>query len=57
MLTLTKAVCPGYTATSLNSFTGQQTVKEAAVVVVEKATLKHDGPTATFSDMHGDIAW
>jgi len=51
------AVCPGYTATNLNAYAGYQTVKEAAVVVVEKATLGDDGPTATFSDMHREIAW
>jgi len=50
-------VCPGYTATNLNAFAGFQSVKDAAVVVVDKATLGDDGPTATFSDMHGEIAW
>lgn len=50
-------VCPGYTATNLNAFDGYQSVQQGAVVVVEKATLGKDGPTATFSDMHGELAW
>ena len=49
--------CPGYTATDLNSFSGHRTVEEGARRAVELALLGADGPTGTFSDENGPVAW
>jgi len=51
------AVAPGFTATALNDFTGHQTVEQGAEVIVHAATLSQDGPTGSFFDKHGPIAW
>jgi len=51
------AVCPGYTATDLNDFAGVRTVEQGATAIVQAATLGADGPTGTFFDEEGPIAW
>lgn len=49
--------CPGYTATDLNGHSGPRTVAEAAREPVRLALLGPDGPTGTFSNDAGSIAW
>ena len=51
------AVDPGYTATDLNGHSGPQTVTEGTDAVVAMATIGADGPSGTFSDRHGAVAW
>jgi NAD(P)-dependent dehydrogenase (short-subunit alcohol dehydrogenase family) len=51
------AVDPGYTATDLNGHSGPQTVTEGTDAVVAMATIGADGPTGTFSDRDGSVAW
>jgi NAD(P)-dependent dehydrogenase (short-subunit alcohol dehydrogenase family) len=51
------AVCPGYTSTDLNNFAGLRTVDQGATVIVQAATLGADGPTGTYFDEDGVIAW
>lgn len=49
--------CPGHTATALNNFSGARTVEEGARQAVRFATLGDDGPTGTFADEDGPVAW
>jgi NAD(P)-dependent dehydrogenase (short-subunit alcohol dehydrogenase family) len=51
------AACPGHTATDLNGHSGQRTVDEAAKQPVRLALLGDDGPSGTFSNDAGTIAW
>ncbi|MFI7412122.1 SDR family NAD(P)-dependent oxidoreductase [Streptomyces sp. NPDC049627] len=51
------AVDPGYTATDFNGHSGPQTVTEGTDAIVELATIGADGPTGTFSDRNGQLAW
>ncbi|RWZ67773.1 SDR family NAD(P)-dependent oxidoreductase [Labedella populi] len=51
------AIDPGYTATDLNGNSGHQTVTEGTDAVVAMATIGADGPTGTFSDREGVIAY
>ncbi|MDT5203641.1 MAG: hypothetical protein QOD34_277 [Mycobacterium sp.] len=51
------AVDPGYTATDLNANSGPQTVTEGTDAIVAMATIGADGPTGTFTDRHGTVAW
>ncbi|MFD5947369.1 SDR family NAD(P)-dependent oxidoreductase [Streptomyces collinus] len=51
------AVDPGYTATDFNAHSGPQTVTEGTDAMVALATIGADGPTGTFSDRHGALAW
>jgi NAD(P)-dependent dehydrogenase (short-subunit alcohol dehydrogenase family) len=51
------AVDPGYTATDLNGRRGTQTVEEGAEVIVAMAEIDASGPTGTFTDRHGVVAW
>lgn len=51
------SVDPGYTATDLNGRAGHQTVTEGTDAIVGMATLGTDGPTGTFSDRMGVIAY
>ncbi|MEU1002296.1 SDR family NAD(P)-dependent oxidoreductase [Streptomyces tibetensis] len=51
------AADPGYTATDFNGHSGPQTVTEGTDVIVELATIGADGPTGTFRDRHGELAW
>ena len=50
-------VDPGYTATDLNGHSGPQTVTEGTDAVVVMATIGADGPTGTFTDREGSVAW
>ncbi|KAB8192008.1 SDR family NAD(P)-dependent oxidoreductase [Nonomuraea phyllanthi] len=54
---LVNAVCPGHTATEGNGFTGDRTAEQGAAIAVRMATLGPDGPTGTFADDQGPIAW
>ncbi len=51
------AAAPGYTATAMNNFSGTQTVAEGAIASVKLATLPEDGPTGSFLDKNGLVAW
>jgi NAD(P)-dependent dehydrogenase (short-subunit alcohol dehydrogenase family) len=57
------AVTPGevvnhkFTATDMNNHTGQLTVTEGTDPIIALATLGADGPTGTFVDRLGPIAW
>jgi len=51
------AIDPGYTATDLNGHNGYQTVTEGTDAIVAMATIGEDGPTGTFSDRDGVIAY
>jgi NAD(P)-dependent dehydrogenase (short-subunit alcohol dehydrogenase family) len=50
-------VDPGYTATDFNGHSGPQTVTEGTDAIVAMACLGADGPTGTFTDRHGAVAW
>ena len=50
-------VDPGYTATDLNGHSGPQTVTEGTDAVVAMATIDKDGPTGTYTDRDGSVAW
>jgi NAD(P)-dependent dehydrogenase (short-subunit alcohol dehydrogenase family) len=51
------AVDPGYTATDLNGRNGTQSVEEGTDAIVAMATLDPSGPTGTFVDRNGVVAW
>jgi NAD(P)-dependent dehydrogenase (short-subunit alcohol dehydrogenase family) len=51
------SIDPGYTATDLNGHNGNQTVTEGTDAIAAMATIGADGPTGTFSDRHGVIAY
>ena len=51
------SVCPGYNATDLNDDQGTQHPSEGAKVVVRAATLEADGPSGSFSNAGGPVAW
>jgi NAD(P)-dependent dehydrogenase (short-subunit alcohol dehydrogenase family) len=52
------AVEPGFTATELTPFSGAgQPVEKGAEVIVRMATLGKDGPTGTFMEGEGELAW
>jgi NAD(P)-dependent dehydrogenase (short-subunit alcohol dehydrogenase family) len=51
------AADPGYTATDFNGHSGPQTVTEGTDAIVELATIESDGPTGTFRDRYGAVAW
>ncbi|MEW4372407.1 SDR family oxidoreductase [Paenibacillus kandeliae] len=51
------AACPGFTSTALNNFAGTRTVEQGAHEAVRLAMLDSDGPTGTFSDEDGPVAW
>jgi NAD(P)-dependent dehydrogenase (short-subunit alcohol dehydrogenase family) len=46
-----------FTATDMNNHTGQLTVAEGTDPIVELAMLDADGPTGTFIDRLGPVAW
>lgn len=54
---LVNAVCPGFVATDLNHFRGVRNTTEGAVQAVRMATIPVDGPTGTFTDDEGPVAW
>jgi NAD(P)-dependent dehydrogenase (short-subunit alcohol dehydrogenase family) len=52
------AVEPGFTATDLTPFSGAgQPVEQGAEVIVRMATIGKDGPTGTFQEGEGELAW
>lgn len=52
------AVEPGFTATELTPFSGAgQPVEIGAAVIVRMATIGKDGPTGTFWENEGELAW
>ncbi len=52
------AVEPGFTATDLTPFSGSgQPVEKGAEVIVRMATIGKDGPTGTFQEGEGELAW
>jgi NAD(P)-dependent dehydrogenase (short-subunit alcohol dehydrogenase family) len=52
------AVEPGFTATDLTPFSGAgQPVEQGAEVIVRMATIGPGGPTGTFSEGEGELAW
>ena len=52
------AVEPGFTATDLTPFSGAgQPVEKGAEVIVRMATIGPNGPTATFQEGEGELAW
>lgn len=50
-------VDPGYTATDLNQHSGTQTVEQGTDAIVRLATIGKNGPTGTFQDAKGILAW
>jgi NAD(P)-dependent dehydrogenase (short-subunit alcohol dehydrogenase family) len=54
---LVNAVCPGFVATDLNNHRGVRTPAEGARSAVRMATAAPDGPTGTFTDDDGPVAW
>jgi NAD(P)-dependent dehydrogenase (short-subunit alcohol dehydrogenase family) len=50
-------VDPGYTATDLNGHNGTQSVEEGTDAIVAMAQLDPSGPTGTFVDRNGAVAW
>jgi NAD(P)-dependent dehydrogenase (short-subunit alcohol dehydrogenase family) len=54
---LVNAVCPGFVATDLNGHRGLSTPSEGARSAVTMATIPADGPTGTFTDVNGPVAW
>jgi NAD(P)-dependent dehydrogenase (short-subunit alcohol dehydrogenase family) len=52
------AVEPGFTATDLTPFIGaRQPVEKGAEAIVRMATIGKDGPTGTFQEGAGELAW
>jgi NAD(P)-dependent dehydrogenase (short-subunit alcohol dehydrogenase family) len=52
------AVEPGFTATDLTPMSGAgQPVEDGAEVIVRMATIGKDGPTGTFQENDGELAW
>jgi NAD(P)-dependent dehydrogenase (short-subunit alcohol dehydrogenase family) len=52
------AVEPGFTATDLTPASGAgQPVEKGAEVIVRMATIGKDGPTSTFHENGGELAW
>lgn len=51
------AVEPGFTNTDLNGRTGTQTIEEGAEIIVRMAQVTPDGPTGTYSSLHGPLPW
>lgn len=55
------SICPGWVQTDLggpeNRAAAPLTAAEASQIVVEMATIPDDGPTGTFVDRDGTVAW
>jgi NAD(P)-dependent dehydrogenase (short-subunit alcohol dehydrogenase family) len=51
------AADPGSTGTDVNGHRGTQTVEEGTDAIVALATIGVDGPTGTFQDRRGTVAW
>jgi NAD(P)-dependent dehydrogenase (short-subunit alcohol dehydrogenase family) len=50
-------VCPGFTATDFNNYSGEKTVEQGASVIVKYATLDKNGTTGKFFSEEGETAW
>ena len=50
------SVNPGFTATDLNAYRGQQSVGEGAAEIVRVALLQH-GPSGKFLEAGGELIW
>jgi NAD(P)-dependent dehydrogenase (short-subunit alcohol dehydrogenase family) len=51
------SVCPGYCATDLNGHAGPRTPEQGAIAAIRMATLPADGPSGSYFDEDGVIAW
>ncbi|WP_066374258.1 SDR family NAD(P)-dependent oxidoreductase [Herbidospora mongoliensis] len=51
------AICPGYCATDLNGFQATRPAAQGAAVSVSMALLGDDGPSGTFVNEEGTLAW
>ncbi|OAR26254.1 dehydrogenase [Streptomyces sp. ERV7] len=51
------AVDPGWCRTDINGGEGYRSAEQGAAIAVKLATLDADGPTGTFSDERGTVAW
>jgi NAD(P)-dependent dehydrogenase (short-subunit alcohol dehydrogenase family) len=54
---MVNSVCPGYHTTDMNGGKGAQHPREGAKVIVRAATLAPGGPTGTWIDEGGTVAW
>ncbi len=54
---LVNAVCPGFIATDLNNHHGTGTPRDGARQAVAMTIIDTDGPTGTFTDVNGPVAW
>jgi len=50
-------VCPGFTATEFNNYSGEKTVEQGTSAIIKYATIQNDGPTGKFFNEDGEIAW
>ncbi|MCS5717562.1 SDR family NAD(P)-dependent oxidoreductase [Herbiconiux sp. CPCC 205763] len=48
---------PGFTSSDLTGNTAGQTIAEGAEAIVQLATIGKDGPTGTFHEATGPLAW
>lgn len=51
------SVCPGFTATDLNNYTGVNKASDAAKIIAHYAMLEADGPSGQFFNAAGIIPW
>jgi NAD(P)-dependent dehydrogenase (short-subunit alcohol dehydrogenase family) len=51
------AVCPGYCGTDLNGNSGPRTPAMGAAIAIKMATVDSDGPSGTFVNDDGVVAW
>jgi NAD(P)-dependent dehydrogenase (short-subunit alcohol dehydrogenase family) len=51
------SICPGYCATDLNGHAGPRTPEQGAIAAIRMATLPTDGPTGSYVQEDGVIAW
>jgi NAD(P)-dependent dehydrogenase (short-subunit alcohol dehydrogenase family) len=51
------SVCPGYTATSMNNYSGTGKAEDAARTVAKYAMIDGEGPSGRFFNAAGEIPW
>jgi hypothetical protein len=51
------AATPGYIATDLNKHSGNRTVEQGSQIIIQLATLPPDGPSGSFFNDAGKVAW
>lgn len=49
-------ICPGYTATNLNSYAGAADPKDGSMIIVEHA-LERKGKSPGFYNVQGEVPW